>query len=481
MTGTLPPFASFELEKLLYFTQYDRLRASSDRPNLEYCVQSIGSSPPRLERDGHLLGRATAICIEETRRWSFLARSDVACSHSLEGARGICFVRNKDLIERLVNAKKLGCYFYHGDLSHLERGRIVLVWNQGTAGNEEPLSVWIVATSAFSAGVHYLSVRRVLHLGAPDGLLNYGQETGRAGRDGLHAACTVLLGPKWKVAWEEQYHNNFLAKDRSEMNGFLTFKGCRRQFLTTYLDGGQGTAYNPDRSQPAGEIACDKCARRTGQPPRKSRSPSSSIVMPTTGDPRFSLPSIEPPISPVNTAASTVIDSERSVACSHQLLARLALQSSPPRRSSPGPKSSPTRIIASSPILQDREIVEPTENQENEDDDRDEDSLSQDLDGESLLSSSMQSTKKVFDVAAQLVRNEAMDQEECRALYEQQVAVWGRACLLCSFDQRYLVEGEHEDCMQKNHEESLRKHRRTPRFEANLGCSYCTQPFCICQ
>ena len=63
-----------------------------------------------------------------------------------------------------------------------------------------------------------------------------------------------------------------------------------------------------------------------------------------------------------------------------------------------------------------------------------------------------------------------MEQEELRALYEQQLAVWGRACLLCSFDRKYLVEGEHPDCMQKEYKDSLKQHRRQPRFEKNLGC-----------
>lgn len=116
-----------------------------------------------------------------------------------------------------------------------------------------------MATSAFSAGVHYPSVRRVFHLDAPKGLLSYGQETGRAGRDGLHAICTVLLAEKWKVAWRERYINNFLVKDVSEMKAFLRFRGCRRRLLTAYLNGGEGTACSQGSDQQSVKVACDNC------------------------------------------------------------------------------------------------------------------------------------------------------------------------------------------------------------------------------
>ena len=67
LTGTLSPFASFELEKLLYFTQCKRLRASSDRPNLEYCIQSIGLPKPGLTRDEYLLEYVVSVYIRSTR------------------------------------------------------------------------------------------------------------------------------------------------------------------------------------------------------------------------------------------------------------------------------------------------------------------------------------------------------------------------------------------------------------------------------
>ena len=134
MTGTLPPFASFELEKQLYMTQCERLRASSNRPNLEYRVQSIDPAKPGLERNQSLLEYAESACMQCTRQWSLSRESSQPSSDPWEGARGICFVRNKDLGDKL--AKALRGHFYHDGLPHLDRGRVVLAWNEGTASNE---------------------------------------------------------------------------------------------------------------------------------------------------------------------------------------------------------------------------------------------------------------------------------------------------------------------------------------------------------
>jgi ATP-dependent DNA helicase RecQ len=53
----------------------------------------------------------------------------------------------------------------------------------------------VVSASALSADVDYTSVRLILHLDAPTGLLDYAQETGRASRDGTPANCLILLLP----------------------------------------------------------------------------------------------------------------------------------------------------------------------------------------------------------------------------------------------------------------------------------------------
>ena len=58
--------------------------------------------------------------------------------------------------------------------------------------NESNLRV-VIATVAFGMGVDCSNVRQIIHIGLPDDVCCYIQETGRAGRDGNTSVVTLLL------------------------------------------------------------------------------------------------------------------------------------------------------------------------------------------------------------------------------------------------------------------------------------------------
>lgn len=230
LTATLPPSAEREFRKMLCLTpDLETLRVSCNRPNLRYCIQSVEQSSLglRASRDEALIDATIRLCQEKLREY---------CNSS--SARFICYVRQKKLGSILV--EELKCHYYHATL--LDREAQVTAWR---LGEQSPL---IVATTAFGAGVDYPSVRCVIHVDAPAGLLDYAQETGRAGRDGLHADCITLLAKNWNVDWGRSYRSDFLTQDVTAMTRFLQSQStiCLRRELTRYLDGGSGTACSPD-------------------------------------------------------------------------------------------------------------------------------------------------------------------------------------------------------------------------------------------
>ena len=59
------------------------------------------------------------------------------------------------------------------------------------ANNSYPLRI-VVATVAFGMGLDCPDVREIIHIGAPDDLESYIQETGRGGRDGGPSLALLL-------------------------------------------------------------------------------------------------------------------------------------------------------------------------------------------------------------------------------------------------------------------------------------------------
>lgn len=96
-------------------------------------------------------------------------------------------LRTESLAEKL-NAAGIPAAAYHAGLNREERARVLQDYTSGR------IRV-VTATSAFGMGVDIPDIRLVLHDHLPTNMIDYVQQSGRAGRDGQVSYCLLLFSP----------------------------------------------------------------------------------------------------------------------------------------------------------------------------------------------------------------------------------------------------------------------------------------------
>jgi superfamily II DNA helicase RecQ len=217
LTATLPLVLEFELEASMAAETAKYIRAVTTRVRTRYIVHEC--------KAGAVEEEAMALCRRMQKHLGFW--------------KGVVYSRSRAQCERI--AGELKCAYYHA----------------GAVDNEERLASWlekgglIVATSALGTGVDFPGVVFVLHVDLPYGMIDFAQESGRAGRAGEDVDSVIMVAEK-RV---EMLRGEMRGVDDSTMGEFATTRGCRRRVMSLYFDGTDVGCEDGD-----GEMArCDGC------------------------------------------------------------------------------------------------------------------------------------------------------------------------------------------------------------------------------
>ena len=241
LTATLAPASEAEFFKIMRMDPVRPIRGVTTRPNIRYSVFEYERGVERSEAVGQFIRQKL--------------------QEYPSPAKMIIYSNSIQTIEDL--GEQLGYPMYYADVgSEKEKAQIQQRWENGT----ERVAI---CSNAFGLGIDQPDVRVVCHVGPIYDMENYGQESGRAGRDRNPSEAVIMVGAGTQQGLQRQEDRRrreptrwqaIITKEdqakvkRIEVDRFISGISCRRIHLDHILDG------RTDRVRcEEGEVKCDVC------------------------------------------------------------------------------------------------------------------------------------------------------------------------------------------------------------------------------
>lgn len=245
LTATLCPGEEQEFMQIMkvQIPQQQKFRGPTTRPNIAYSV---------VERKAEVEELTAIQELVEQKLEQYPAPAKI-----------IIYSSNIDTIEEI--GAQLGCHIYHASIGSPEtKSRIQERWERADGRV-------VVASNAFGLGIDQPDVRVVIHVGPIYQIRDYGQESGRAGRDQQASEAIIMVGDGQQEALQTHHerlrrqpavHRAIITEadkkrvEQEKVDRFISGAQCRRIHLDQELDG----RTNRIRCE-AGEERCDVCQK----------------------------------------------------------------------------------------------------------------------------------------------------------------------------------------------------------------------------